>query len=280
MLGPGFQSVRSLNLTRAFSSSLCNLNILRSSVSHPRVSPKDHRKDPKVVLQRIVRKKQRAKRPADLNPIYMDIPLAMRYLRAAEVGNPAKRTTISIHVTIIPEKGIAPLQGQVALPKPMKDTCALIFTENSEQVSQLESSSYSHKIGGRDLIEEISQGLSVSNFTHCFATPDMISALKPIQRSLGVAGLMPTVKKGTVSDDVMTLVKNSAGQLNFKLKDYNLAIPIGRCDFSDEEIIRNIKAVADKVNTCQTASTKKHTVSRCSLSSTNGPSVVIDFKDL
>lgn len=277
MLGPVFQSARTFQFSRALSFSLRSLNAV---VANPRVSPKDHRKDPKVILQRISRKKQRCKRPAELNPLYMDIPLAMKYMRAAEVGNPSKRTTLSLHVTIIPEKGVSPLQGLVALPKPIKETRALILTENSEQIQKLEASSYTYKLGGHDLIDEISQGLSLDGFTHCFATPEILSALKPIQRTLGVAGLMPTVKKGTVSDDVFKLVENSAGHLSFRLKGYNLAIPVGRCDFTDEDIIRNIKAVADHVNTCQPAGNKKHIVGRCSFSSTNGPSVVIDFKDL
>lgn len=280
MLLLGFKGIRSFNFYRGISTSLCSLNVFGAGVAHPRVSPKDHRKDPKVILQRTARKKQRAKRPSSMNPIYMDIPLAMKYLRAAEVGNSAESTTVSCHLTIIPEKGVAPLQGQVTLPKPMKDTLALVFTENFEQIEQLKASNYNYRIGGRELIEEIGQGTSISEFTHCFATPDMVSALKPIQRSLGVAGLMPTVKKGSVADDVMELVKNSAGQMTFRLKDWNLAIPVGRCDFSDEEIIRNIRAVADVVNTCQPAGPKKHIVSRCSLSSTRGPSVVIEFKDL
>lgn len=215
-----------------------------------------------------------------MNPIYMDIPLAMKYMRAAEVGNPAKRTTVSVQVTIIPEKGVSPIQGLVALPKPIKDTCALVFTENALQVEKLAATSYSYKVGGNDLVEQINQGLSLDGFSHCFATPEALSILKPIQRTLGVAGLMPTVKKGTVSDDILSLVEKSAGQLSYRLKGYNLAIPVGRCDFTDKEIIQNIKAIADHVNASQPTGNKKHIVGRCSLSSTNGPSVVIDFKNL
>ncbi|RKP33081.1 ribosomal protein L1 [Metschnikowia bicuspidata] len=279
MLGPVFQSVRGFLLKKAFSISISCFNAT-ASLRGPRVSPKDHRKDPKVLLQRILRKKQRCNLPAQANPIYMDIPLALRYMRAAEVGNPAHRTTLSVHVTIIPDKGLPPLQGLVALPKPIKDSCALILTENAEQIKKLAASSYNYRIGGNELVDEISQGLSLDGFTHCFATPEMLSALKPVQRSLGVAGLMPTVKKGTVSEDILKLVESFAGHLTFRLKGYNLAIPVGRCDFTDEEIIHNIKAIADQVTTCQPLGNKKSIVGRCSLSSTNGPSVVIDFKDL
>lgn len=275
MFGPGFQGVRSFDFRRAFGSSLRSLNAVAFGSAKLR-----GRADAKTLLQRTSRRKQRARREADVNPLYMEIPLAMKYLRAAEVGNSAKRTTVSVHISIIPERGIAPLQGQLSLPRPLKETCALVFTSQTEQIRKLEDSGLTYKLGGSTLVEEISSGLSLNQFTQCFATPEMVPLLKPIQRTLGIAGLMPMAKKGTVADDIFPVVEESAGQITFKMKDHNLAIPVGRCDFTDEEIIRNIKAVSERVASCQVGSAKKHIVGRCSLSSTNGPSMVINFKDL
>lgn len=90
---------------------------------------------------------------------------------------------------------------------------------------------------------------------------------------------MPSVKKGTVADDLVQLLKMNSSAYTFKQKKNQLYFPVGRCDFSDEEIIQNIKAASKAVYACQPPGTKNpNLIGLCSMSSTLGPSVIIDFK--
>ena len=74
---------------------------------------RDQQKESKNKLKRMQLVKNKNKQHPELHPLYMDVPTALKYLRAAEVGNPANRTTLSILMTIIPDKGSKPISGSV-----------------------------------------------------------------------------------------------------------------------------------------------------------------------
>lgn len=237
--------------------------------------------DAKKKLKREQYVKNKNKEAPESHPLYMDVPLAMKFLRAAEVGQNVKRTTVSILMTVLPEKGSKPLQGSIYLPKPIKDNKVIVFSSNPETV-ELAKELGATAAGGLDLIERIQNGeVKLDDITHSFATPEFVKELKPIARNLGPKGIMPTPKKGTVSDDIKSLMEKSVGALPFKQKDQHLNMPIGRCDFSDKEIIENLKAASKAIYESQPPGTKKpNLLGQTCLSSTNGPSLVINFKNL
>lgn len=237
-------------------------------------------KDPKAKLRAEQEKKNAQKRPAETHPLYQEVPQALRYLRAAEVGQPAIKTTISLQLNIVPEKGSTPLSGQLFLPKPIKDNTILVFTSDSAARQQLEAMGDHVTVGGQELIDQISDGtFGLDKFTQCFATPEMVKDLRTIGRNLGTRNLMPTPKKGTVVDDVPQAIQKSAGALNFKQKGNLLMFPIGRCDFSDADILRNLKAASDTIYGLQPPGTKKpNLIGQAFLNTTLGPSVLINIK--
>lgn len=279
MLAAHINRARGLaRLTRSLSTTRPSLN----STEFARPSPKlNASKDPRVLAKRAQKLKNLNKESPLAHPLYMDVPLAMRYLRAAEVGQPAKKTTVSLQITIVPEKGSTPLQGRIFFPKGVKDNTALVFTTSAETKAKLEAIDERLVVGGTEIVEQIQQGqFDLGKFTQSYATSEMVAFLKPIARILGPKNLMPTVKRGTVSDNVIQLIEENFGAYNFKQKENLLSIPVGRCDFSDEDILRNIQAASKAVFECQPPGTKKpNLIGQCHMSSTLGPSVVIDFKN-
>lgn len=240
---------------------------------------KDQQMDIKRKLKRAQLVKVRNKQAPELHPLYMEVPTAMKYLRAAEVGNPAPRTTVSVQITVIPDKGSKPISGSVFFPKPIKDNSVMVFSLD-EQVLEEAKKLGAKAAGGLDLIEQIKSGnFKLDDFTQCYATPDIVKDLKPIARALGPKGLMPTPKRNTVSENIIQLIQDNLGALPFKQKDQHLLMPIGRCDFSDAEIIANLKAASEAVYGAQPPGTKKpNLIGQTVLSSTMGPSMVINFK--
>ncbi|GEQ71858.1 hypothetical protein JCM33374_g5544 [Metschnikowia sp. JCM 33374] len=245
-----------------------------------RPSPKHHAtKDPQKIAARDakLRAKQQVK-PQD-HILYMDIPKAMRFMRASEVGKRPEMTTVSLQITIVPEKGSVPLSGSIIFPKAVRPNHTLIFTEDPEQIQQFKKMKDHTVVGGADLINKIKEGQSTQQYTQCIAHPNLVPQLGPIAKILGPRNLMPSVKKGTVSEDLVSLFKQNSTAYFFKQKKNQLYFPVGRCDFSDEEIIQNVKAASKAVYGCQPPGTKNpNLIGLCSLSSTLGPSVIIDFK--
>lgn len=232
-------------------------------------------------LKREQQAKLRNKLAPELHPLYMEVPTALRYLRAAEIGQPSKKTTISILMTVIPDKGSTPLSGSIYFPKPIKESHVMVFTLQPEIAEDAKALGAKYA-GGLELIEEIKQGnIKLDNLTHAFATPDIVKDLKVIARQIGPKGLMPSQKKGSVSDDIAALMRSSVGALPFKQKSQHLSVPIGRCDFSDKEIIENLKAASDAIYASQAPGTRKpNLIGQTHLSTTLGPSVVINFKNI
>lgn len=261
-------NIKPLTSCRTFSKSLTAQN----------KSPQNAAKK-KLKREQLVKLKN--KQAPELHPLYMEVPTAMRYLRAAEVGQPAKKTTISILMTVIPDKGSTPLSGSIYFPKPIRDSHVMVFSLQPE-VAELAKELGASYAGGLELIEEIKQGnVKLDSLTHAFATPDIVKDLKVIARQIGPKGLMPTPKKGTVSDDVPALMRSSVGALPFKQKSQHLSVPIGRCDFSDKEIIENLKAASEAIYSSQAPGTRKpNLIGQARLSSTLGPSVLINFKTI
>lgn len=280
MLAASFQRASKLSapLLRGFSTR----QVLYNAVPGSRPSPKDHAvKDPKILAKRAQAKKAKQKQPATTHALYMEVPMAMRYMRAAEVGQPAKKTTVSVQITVLPEKGSTPLQGKIFFPKPIKDNKAVVFTLSEDVRAQLHALDERILVGGAELVEQIQLGaVDLSKFNQSYATPEMVASLRPIARTLGPKGLMPTAKRGTVAENIVLIIEENFGAFNFKQKNNLLSIPVARCDFSDEEVIRNIQAASEAVYASQPPGTKKpNLIGQCALSSTLGPSVVIDFKN-
>lgn len=263
-------------VTKSRSVATCVRGFASSAIAY---KPKDAQQEAKRKLRREQAVKQRNKQAPESHPLYMTVPQAMRYLRAAEVGQPAKKTTVSILMTVLPERGSKPLAGSVYFPKPIKESHVMIFSLQDEKVKIAKELGATH-VGGLDLIESISKGeIKLDKITHAFATPEIVKDLRAIARQIGPKGLMPAAKKGTVSEDIESLMQLSVGAYPFKQKEQHLSIPIGRCDFSDEEIIKNLKAASEAIYGLQPPGTRKpNLIGQTCLSSTLGPSLVINFK--
>ena len=100
-------------------------------------------------------------------------------------------------------------------------------------------------VGGDDLIETIKGG--DLNFEKLICTPSMMIKLSKLGKILGPKGLMPNPKLGTVTEDVSKAVKDAkSGQAEIRNdKDGNIGVSIGKKSFSDENLIKNYKAVID-----------------------------------
>ena len=75
----------------------------------------------------------------------------------------------------------------------------------------------------------------------------MMIKLSKLGKVLGPKGLMPNPKLGTVTEDVKKAVKDAkSGQVEIRNdKDGNIGVSIGKKSFSDENLIKNFKAMIE-----------------------------------
>lgn len=217
-------------------------------------------------------------REAFKSPLCLDIETALRYLRAAEVGKPAKSTTITVNLGVVAEKGAALLQGTYRLARPLDEQRIAVFTTDREVEAAAKQAGASI-VGSDDLIAKIRDG--IIEFDRAYATPDMMGRLNTVARTLGPLGLMPSAKRGTVvpGQQIAEVISAAAGETVFKQKNSVLSLPVGRADFSDAEIIRNIITVTDAVraNIASMDSKKAPSLGLTTLTSTTGPAIVVQL---
>ena len=134
--------------------------------------------------------------------------------------------------------------------------------------------------GAEEIIEKIEGGWF--EFDTLIATPDCMGMLGKLGRVLGPKGLMPNPKTGTVTLDVANAVKDAkAGKVEFRAdKQGMIHCPIGKVEFTEEDLVKNFATLADAILRAKPASAKGTYVKSVYLTTTMGPGIKLDAKNL
>ena len=133
--------------------------------------------------------------------------------------------------------------------------------------------------GSQDLLDKISSG--ELNFDKLICTPGMMSKIGKLGKILGPKGLMPNPKLGTVSNDLKKSVTDiKTGLVEIKNdKDGNLALSIGRKNFSREKLQENYKYFIDFLKKEKPENIKGEFIKNIFLTSTMGISSKLGSKN-
>tara|TARA_B100001559_G_scaffold128390_1_gene107874 strand:- start:1433 stop:1720 length:288 start_codon:yes stop_codon:yes gene_type:complete len=93
---------------------------------------------------------------------------------------------------------------------------------------------------------------------------------------------MPNPKSGTVTDDPAKAVQDfKGGKVEFRTDRYgNVQVPIGKASFEISSLVANLNAVVEELERLKPSSSKGRYFKKVSISSTMGPSVLIDPQNL
>ena len=133
--------------------------------------------------------------------------------------------------------------------------------------------------GSQDLLDKISNG--ELNFDKLICTPGMMSKIGKLGKILGPKGLMPNPKLGTVSNDLKKSVTDiKTGLVEIKNdKDGNLALSIGRKNYSKEKLQENYKYFIDFLKKEKPENIKGEFIKNIFLTSTMGISIKLRSKN-
>ena len=133
--------------------------------------------------------------------------------------------------------------------------------------------------GSQDLLDKISSG--ELNFDKLICTPGMMSKIGKLGKILGPKGLMPNPKLGTVSNDLKKSITDiKTGLVEIKNdKDGNLALSIGRKNFSKEKLKENYKYFIDFLKKEKPENIKGEFIKNIFLTSTMGISYKLGSKN-
>jgi large subunit ribosomal protein L1 len=186
---------------------------------------------------------------------------------------------LAIRLGIDPKKQDQMVKGTVVLPfgtgKPIR---ILVLTKGEKEKEAKEAGA--DYVGFEEYIEKIKAGWF--DFDVVVATPDVMPEVGRLGKILGTRGLMPSPKTGTVTFDVSSAVKSlKAGKIQFKTdKTGNVHVIVGKASFEPTKIEKNTLAVVTEVIKVKPASAKGQYLRSVTLSSTMGPGLSLDIKEL
>ena len=134
--------------------------------------------------------------------------------------------------------------------------------------------------GAEEIIDKIAGGWF--EFDTLIATPDCMGMLGKLGKVLGPKGLMPNPKTGTVTLDVAKAVKDAkAGKVEFRAdKQGMIHVPIGKVQFTADDLMKNYVTLADAVLRAKPSSSKGVYLKSVYLTTTMGPSIKLDNKNV
>lgn len=186
---------------------------------------------------------------------------------------------LSMRTGLDPKKSDQNIRGTVLLPHGTgKKVRVLVFAKGEKEAEAREAGA--DFVGSDDLIKKVSEGWV--DFDVAVATPDIMSQVGRLGKILGVRGLMPNPKTGTVTFDVAKAVRESkSGKIEYRLdKQGNLHLPVGKKSFPAEKLGDNARQVMAEVMRAKPASAKGAFIRSITLSSTMSPGIRIALSEL
>ncbi|CAG7847571.1 SubName: Full=Related to MRPL1-Mitochondrial ribosomal protein, large subunit {ECO:0000313/EMBL:CCA69001.1} [Serendipita indica DSM 11827] len=170
---------------------------------------------------------------------------AIRVLRAVEVRSPWSAYELVVKTAVL--RGRAAPRGDLVLPKdPRQHKDVIAYFVDEGRVQDALAAGADHA-GGLDLAQKILNGEITP--TKVFATPSILPVVTSrVARFLGPKNLMPSTKKGTVSEDFEGIISASKGLFSWKGdKSGTIRAAIARISFTPQEVIDNIQALMKSV---------------------------------
>ncbi len=186
---------------------------------------------------------------------------------------------LSMRTGLDPKKSDQNIRGTVLLPHGTgKKVRVLVFAKGEKEAEAKEAGA--DFVGSDDLIKKISEGWV--DFDVAIATPDIMGQVGRLGKILGVRGLMPNPKTGTVTFDVAKAVRDAkTGKIEYRLdKQGNLHLPIGKRSFATDKLVENARQVLSEIVKARPASAKGAFIKSISLASTMSPGIKIALSEL
>lgn len=186
---------------------------------------------------------------------------------------------ISVKLGVDPKKSEQQVRGTVSLPNGTgKTRKVLVFAKGDKQREAVAAGA--DYAGNDDLFAKVKEGWT--DFDVVIATPDMMREVGKLGKVLGPRGLMPTPKAGTVTNDVATAIKEvKGGKIEFKVDKHGvLNNGVGKLSFAANALAENIRSFLVAVSRTKPPTAKGQFVQTVVVSSTMGPGLKIDAREV
>jgi len=193
-------------------------------------------------------------------------------------GFPATKfdQSVEVHMRlgIDPKQADQIIRGSLVLPHGIgKAKRVVVFAKGN--LAEDAKAAGAEAVGGDDLAKRIKEGWT--DFDVCIAAPDMMGLVGPLGKVLGPRGLMPSPRAGTVTADISkTVAEYKAGKVEFRNDPTGIVhAVVGKSSFDPAQLVANIRAFVDHIQSLQPSSVRGQFVRSVSISATMTPGVMV-----
>ncbi|MBR5290492.1 MAG: 50S ribosomal protein L1 [Erysipelotrichaceae bacterium] len=181
---------------------------------------------------------------------------------------------VSFNLNVDPRHADQQIRGAMVLPHGTGRTQkVLVITKGAKEQEAKDAGA--DFVGGKEMLEEIKGGWF--GFDVIVATPDMMGELGKLGKVLGPKGLMPNPKTGTVTMNIANAVNEiKKGKVTYRTdKEGNVNCLIGKCSFTEEQLVENYKALYATLLKARPAAVKGAYMKSITMSTTMGPGIKV-----
>ncbi|MBR5207751.1 MAG: 50S ribosomal protein L1 [Erysipelotrichaceae bacterium] len=181
---------------------------------------------------------------------------------------------VSFNLNVDPRHADQQIRGAMVLPHGTGRTQkVLVITKGAKEQEAKDAGA--DFVGGKEMLDEIKGGWF--GFDVIVATPDMMGELGKLGKVLGPKGLMPNPKTGTVTMNIANAVNEiKKGKVTYRTdKEGNINCLIGKCSFTEEQLVENYKALYATLLKARPAAVKGTYMKSITLSTTMGPGIKV-----
>ncbi|CEJ60373.1 Putative Mitochondrial large ribosomal subunit protein L1 [Penicillium brasilianum] len=173
---------------------------------------------------------------------------AMRYLRAVEVGREPTVSKYEVHIRLRTRRDGPVIRNMIRFPHAVQTESRIcVICPPGSKIAKDALAAGAILVGEDEVFEAVKAGKI--EFDRCLAHPDSLPALNKaaLGRILGPRGLMPSVKTGTVVEDIASRVEMLRGGTVYRERDAVIRLPIGQLGFSPEQLRDNLRTTIDQI---------------------------------
>ena len=211
------------------------------------------------------------------NTSYSDLKSAISALKETATAKFVESVELHANLNIDPKYADQQLRTTVTLPNGIGKKVKIAVLTNEENFEEAQAAK-ADIIGNDSLIEQITQGNL--NFDLLIATPNMMQKLAKLGRVLGPRGLMPSPKSGTVTTTLTTTINEfKKGKFEYKADKTGIVhINFGKSNFSNEQLIENLKALYQSIEQNRPSGVKGKYFKSLYITTTMGSSIKLDLE--
>lgn len=186
---------------------------------------------------------------------------------------------VAINLNIDPRQSDQNVRSYVVMPHGIdRDVCVGVFTQGEN--IELAKSAGADVVGLDDIFEQIKQKKYKLDIV--IASPDVMHIVGKLGPVLGPRGLMPNLKMGTISSDIVESVKNAkSGQVQYRNdKSGIIHAMIGKINLDANKLQENLETLILSIQQVKPTQCRGTYIKKIVLSTTMGKAIVINKNSL